>query len=1171
MSLSGDSAVASSRSHRTSRVNDSTTPELFADGEVGALMREVDWATTPLGPVEKWPQSLRTVVRILLTSRFAMWMGWGPEVTFLYNDAYAHMTLGNKHPWALGRPSAEVWAEIWAAVWPRIEHVRSTGEATWDEELLLFLERSGYAEETYHTFSYSPLSDDEGAIRGHLCVVTEVTDRVIGERRLTSLRELAATLNTAITRHDVLEAIIGSLSTNTKDLPFTLTYVLDPGGSPATLVCRTGVDAGHTAAPLRIDVDDPNALWPVASILDGREARVVTLLDERYGDLPTGSWDRSPRQALIVAVAQPGQERPAGFFVVGVNPYRPLDDAYADFVGLLADQIESSLANARAYEEERQRAEALAELDRAKTQFFSNVSHEFRTPLTLMLGPTSDLLTSGELAPDDRSRVEVVHRNALRLQKLVNSMLDFSRVEAGRVTARYEATDLAAYTSELASAFRSAIDRAGLQLDVDAPALRAPVYVDRDMWEKVVLNLVSNALKHTFDGTITVRVRDGADSAQLEVRDTGVGIAAAELPRIFDRFHRVPNARSRTHEGTGIGLALVQELVRRHGGRIAVTSHEGEGTAFIVTVPYGTAHLPADHVIADTAIPHGAVMPLGAMPYVEEALRWVPSEESIDRATTASGVTTGEMPVVDGSGAGDVDAPRILLADDNRDMRDYVGRLLRERGWLVEAVGDGNAALEAARARRPDLVLTDVMMPGLDGFALLRALRADSATHRVPVVLLSARAGEEARVEGVAAGADDYLVKPFGAQELLARVATQISLARERERALAAIGEAEERWRTLVARAPVAIATTRGPSHVFETANEYYCRMVSRSAEWLMGKSVVAAFPELDAQDLVHFDRAYGTGEAFSASEYAAQVVRPDGIVETGYFDLVYQPLRENDGTIRGLAIVATDVTARVRAREEVEQALTTAEAASRAKSEFLAVMSHELRTPLNAIAGYTQLMALGIHGPISESQLEALERIDRSQRHLLRLVNDVLNLARIEAGHVDYRFENVPLRELVAELTPLIEPQVVAKGLTCDIRLAESPLAVSVDREKLTQILLNLLTNAVKFTPPGGRVTVDAVTRSGAEKDVFVRVMDTGIGIPREKEDAIFEPFVQVNVGMTRTAEGAGLGLAISRDLARGMGGDVRARSSEGHGSTFTVRLARAADDSHLITGPET
>jgi signal transduction histidine kinase len=289
-------------------------------------------------------------------------------------------------------------------------------------------------------------------------------------------------------------------------------------------------------------------------------------------------------------------------------------------------------------------------------------------------------------------------------------------------------------------------------------------------------------------------------------------------------------------------------------------------------------------------------------------------------------------------------------------------------------------------------------------------------------------------------------------------------------------------------------------------------------------------------------------------------VVRADGVTETGYFDIVYQPVREHDGTVRGLAIVAREVTAQVLAREEVESALTTAEGASRAKSEFLAVMSHELRTPLNAIAGYAQLMSLGIHGPVSESQLEALERIERSQRHLLRLVNDVLNLARIEGGHVEYRFETVPLRELVADLEPLIEPQVAAKGLTYDVRLADSPLTVSVDREKLTQILLNLLTNAVKFTPRGGRVTVDAVTRPGAANDVFVRVTDTGIGIPREKEDAIFEPFVQVHVGTTRLADGAGLGLAISRDLARGMGGDVRARSREGQGSTFTVRLARGA-----------
>src|SRR5580692_725456 len=220
-------SVSNSKDEKNSTTRDGTHgKELFSGGgEIGALVCDFDWSVTPLGDPENWPQSLKTIVRVMLTSRFAMWMGWGPELTFLYNDAYARMTLGKKHPWALGKPSREVWAEIWEDIGPRIQRVLDTGEATWDEALLLFLERSGYREETYHTFSYSPLHVDDGRVVGHLCVVSEETDRVIGERRLKTLRSLATELSKTITEEDVVSSLSRSLSENEQDLPFTLTYL----------------------------------------------------------------------------------------------------------------------------------------------------------------------------------------------------------------------------------------------------------------------------------------------------------------------------------------------------------------------------------------------------------------------------------------------------------------------------------------------------------------------------------------------------------------------------------------------------------------------------------------------------------------------------------------------------------------------------------------------------------------------------------------------------------------------------------------------------------------------------------------------------------------------------------------------------------------------------------
>ena len=481
-------------------------------GALGRLVRDFDWSTTPLGPAHDWPQSLKTIVRMLLTSRFAMWMSWGPELTFLYNDAYAKMTLGKKHPWALGKRSEEVWQEIWSDIGPRIQNVLQSGEATWDEALLLFLERSGYREETYHTFSYSPLFGDDGKTEGHLCVVTEETDRVIGERRLNSLRSLSAELNKANTEEDVVKSVVRCLGENRKDLPFTITYLFDEAGKNAHLACQTGIAIGHPAAPDLIECKT-DSIWPFGELLAGADSAMVEDLATRFDNLPSGFWDRSPWRALLLPIAGQRQDTPAGVLIAGLHPYRPLDISYAGFLNLVSGQIAASIANARAYDAEKKRAEALAEIDRAKTAFFSNVSHEFRTPLTLMLGPLQDLLSRSQthLSPTAKEQLELANRNGARLLRLVNTLLDFSRIEAGRMQAVYQATDLAGFTSELASVFRSATEKAGLRLTMNCAPLGEPLYVDRDMWEKIVLNLISNAFKFTFDGEIAVSLERAGD------------------------------------------------------------------------------------------------------------------------------------------------------------------------------------------------------------------------------------------------------------------------------------------------------------------------------------------------------------------------------------------------------------------------------------------------------------------------------------------------------------------------------------------------------------------------------------------------------------------------------------------------------------------------------------
>ena len=741
---------------------------------MGARMRAFHWSSTPLGPVESWPQSLKTAVRIILTSRQPMFVWWGKELINLYNDAYRAI-VGGKHPAALGRPASQVWREIWHQVGPRAESTVLKNEATYDESLRLIMERNGYPEETYYTFSYSPIPDDQGVTSGIFCANTDDTQRIIGERQLALLRELAARTADARTFHEACTRSAGCLEIDPYDLPFAAIYLLDADRRRLSLAGTCGIAPGHPAIPASTDLDG-SAFWPFAEVLRNHEPVLVPGLGAAFGELPAGAWDRQPHQGVALPIAPSRQTGRAGVLIAGLNPFRLFDDHYRGFLELAAAQIAASLANAQAYEEERQRAEALEALDRAKTAFFSNVSHEFRTPLTLMLGPLDDLLGQQERThPEDRELLTIIRRNGQRLLKLVNTLLEFSRIEAGRVQAVYEPVDLADYTAELASVFRAAVERADMRLIIDCPPLPEPVYADRDMWEKIVLNLVSNAFKYTLEGQIWVSLRADAGRAVLTVQDTGSGIPEAELPKIFHRFHRVEGTRGRTHEGTGIGLALVQELARLHGGSVGADSVYGEGSTFTVSLPFGREHLPADRIGGARTLASTAV---GASPFVEEALRWLPG-------TTRSSEDTGTFSLIPPSSTAARHQPRarIILSDDNADMRDYVHRLLSAE-YEVTAVADGRQALRAACEQRPDLVLTDVMMPGLDGFGLLKALREDPATAAIPVIMLSARAGEEARIEGLQAGADDYLIKPFSARELLARVSGTLSLAQARREAL---------------------------------------------------------------------------------------------------------------------------------------------------------------------------------------------------------------------------------------------------------------------------------------------------------------------------------------------------------------------------------------------------
>lgn len=883
--------------------------KLFAGGgEMGARMRACDWASTKLGVVENWPASLRSALSICLGSRFPIAIYWGPELVLLYNDAWSPIP-GTKHPWALGRPAIEVWPEIWTEIGPAFEQVFATGEATYNEEFLLFMHRHGYTEECWFSYTFTPIRGESGAVEGVFNAVIETTFRVIEQRRTRVLRDLGAR-EAAVRSADEACAIAAEvLAADGHDVPFCALYLANSDHTEAHLAGVSGLAPSSPLCPKNVRLDQSSSsLLGLAS----RAGRIETIdgLQGRFGPTSSGPWPEPVTCALVAPIVTAASAPPAGYLIVGVSPRRAVDDEYRQFVERAATQVASAIANATALAAERQRAEELAALDRAKTTFFSNVSHELRTPLTLILGPTRDMLagTLGALPPDVREQLELQERNAVRLQKLVNSLLDLSRLEAGRVQINFEPVDLAAITRDLAEAFRIAIERAGLALKLDIEPIQDTVFVDRDMWEQIVLNLLSNALKFTFEGTIEVSLRSYEGFAELRVKDTGVGVAADQLPRLFERFHRVEGAKSRTHEGTGIGLALVQELVKLHGGVVEVSSELGEGTAFTVSVPTGSRHLTVPTVAPDS---QPASTSLGAAPFVEEALRWLP-----DRSEAHS-IPPPIRERDDGDSVArtdDEDRARILVADDNADMREYVRRHLL-RYWDVEAVSDGIQALEAARERPPDLILTDVMMPGLSGFALLAELRADPRTRAIPVIMLSARAGEEARVEGLEAGAEDYLAKPFSARELLARVRTHLEIARLRN----AVRTERDQLRALLGQVPAIVNFLHGPDLIWE-----YIHPLAKAAladRDVLGKPLLEVLPEFRDQEYpALLRRVVETGERIEGFERLVRLPNADGTTRETYWNFVYLPVRYGGDRIEGVMTFDIEVTSQVIARRRADE-----------------------------------------------------------------------------------------------------------------------------------------------------------------------------------------------------------------------------------------------------------
>lgn len=1123
---------------------------LTDEGEAARLIREHDWASTPIGHPSQWSPALRMMVRFILANRFPMLLWWGPDYIQMYNDYYAPI-LGAKHPeQAMGKPFRECWHEVYDVLGPLVDTPFNGGPATWMEDLELIVRRHGFPEESHFTIAYSAVPDETAprGIGGAIATVHEITEKVIAERRVKVLSELGARVAEAKTDEQACVQAIDILSQSSKDVPFALLYLIDDTTRGLRLVCTHGI-AAESAGPPVLGLDTPmtEVAWPLAKALHTESMQVREGLSSVLPSVPAGPWSDPPDAVAVVPIKSNIPHRPAGALVVGISACIRLDDRYTSFLELVGSQVATAIANSRAYEEERRRAEALAEIDRAKTTFFSNVSHEFRTPLTLMLGPLDDALSAPDAPPALRTHLEVAQRNAQRLLKLVNSLLDFARIEAGRIQASFAPVDLAAFTADLSSTFRSAMQRAKLDYDVDCQPLGVPVYVDREMWEKIVLNLLSNAFKFTLKGSVRVRLAREDDHAVLEVSDTGAGVPEHEVPRLFDRFYRVEGTQSRTHEGSGIGLALVQELVKLHGGSIEVTSTLGAGTSFRVRIPFGTAHIPPERIKASLALVSTAI---ASQAYVQEALRWLP--DAADNGTSKLVALTDAHSANQDARFASTFGARVLLADDNSDMRTYVRQLLSPL-YHVEAVADGAQALEAARRARPDLILSDVMMPTLDGFELLDALRGDPGLSDIPVILLSARAGEESRIEGLGAGADDYIVKPFHARELLARIGAILELTEARR-------ESEERFRAYV-----------------QATSDVVYRM---NADWtemrqLEGRNFIADQRDpirtwqqkyIPEDDQPHVTAAMQDAiRNKSVFELEHRVIRADGSL--GWTCSRAIPMLDDNGEIVEWFGAASDVTERHETQAALERQQRQLEEADRQKNEFLAMLAHELRNPLAPIRNAGELLSRTL---VSDPQASsALATVERQVKHLTRLVDDLLDISRITQGRIELRRSPVRLDHVIAHAMEAVDPLVRQKHHKVALVSSRNPLMVNGDPERLVQCLGNILTNAAKYTPANGEIRIESRREQG---EAIVTISDNGVGIPTELLPKVFDLFVQGERTLDRAQGGLGVGLTIVRRLIEMHGGSIAAGSAGANrGAVFEIRLPLVHEEQTVATAATT
>ena len=717
----------------------------YGETETASLMRQFDWGSSTIGPPDAWPLSLRTIVPIMLSSRFAMRVMWGPELVLLYNDGYRPVLGPSKHPRSLGQPAESFYRELWHVVGPMFQRVLA-GESIALDDTLLPLDRLGFLEEAYFTLSYSPLADDAGAIGGVLGVVHETTERVLADRRLRTLRELSGSA-LAQTVVDAARVAIDALAKNPADIPFALVYLVDADGTRARLAAGCGVSGRLAPEVVVLGAAARPGTWPLEEAARAQAPFTLAPIEAIAGpdfECRGAAYPEPVTRAFVAPLYRAGVAQPSAYLVAGINPRRALDEAYGTFIELLSEQIAVAIGNALADDErtaliarERATREEAEASNRAKDEFLAIVSHELRNPMSAVLGWTR-MLRSGELPEEKRERaLETIERNALNQAQLIEDLLDVSRIVSGKLRLEVAPLSFEDVLNAAIESARPALDAKQLRLKCVIDTTAVALLGDAARLQQVVWNLLANATKFTpKTGSIQLVLTRIDSMLELEVSDSGKGITADVLPYVFERFKQADSSTTRQYGGLGLGLAISKSIVEMHGGTIAARSDgEGKGATFLVRLP-----------VAPLKRSTPREMPAARL--LNQKARW-------------------ECPP-------ELAGLRVLVVDDDADGREVLETVLVQCGAHVTSAGSVAEALASFDRERPDVLVSDIGMPDEDGYALIRKIRArgSDAGGGVPAASLTAYAGTEDRRRALIAGFNMHVAKPVDPEELLAVVAS---------------------------------------------------------------------------------------------------------------------------------------------------------------------------------------------------------------------------------------------------------------------------------------------------------------------------------------------------------------------------------------------------------------